>query len=179
MSSPDLWTVGHSTRSIEDFIALLIENGVDTVADIRRIPASRRYPHFGQQALGAALTARGLRYDHILELGGRRRPRPDSPNTGWRHEAFRGYADYMSTTAFQTGIERLRDLATQRPTAFMCAEALWWQCHRRLVADWLTAAGHGVTHIMEPGKTEVHRLTPPAHLVNGRLSYAAADLLDE
>lgn len=176
MRSPDVWAIGHSTRSIEDFIALLAENGVEAIADIRRLPASRRYPHFGQHALGAALAARGLGYEHILELGGRRRPRPDSPNTGWRHEAFRGYADYMSTKAFQIGMDRLRQLAAQRPTAFMCAEALWWQCHRRLVADYLTAGGHDVTHIMGPGKRETHRLTPPAHLVDGELSYRADGL---
>ena len=176
MVSPALWTIGHSTRSLEDFIALLAEHRVEAVADIRRIPASRRYPHFGQEALRAALQARGLGYEHLLELGGRRRPRPDSPNTGWRHEAFRGYADYMSTKAFQAGIDRLRHSAAQQPTAFMCAEVLWWQCHRRLVADYLTAAGHHVTHIMGPGKSETHRLTPPAHLVDGALSYQAEGL---
>jgi uncharacterized protein (DUF488 family) len=178
MSPVDIWTIGHSTRSIEDFSALLTENRVEAIADIRRIPGSRRYPHFGREALADALAARGLGYEHFLELGGRRRPRPDSPNTGWRHEAFRGYADYMATKAFQDDMSRLLEFAASRRVAVMCAEALWWQCHRRLVADWLTAAGHRVTHIMGPRKTELHRLTPPAQLVDGQLTYAPADLLD-
>jgi uncharacterized protein (DUF488 family) len=173
---PDIWTIGHSTRSIDEFIALLIENRIEAVADIRRIPASRRYPHFGQQALAAALDTHGLGYEHFLVLGGRRRPRPDSPNTGWRHEAFRGYADYMATKAFQGGMARLLDFAATRRVTVMCAEVLWWQCHRRLVADFLTAAGHRVVHIMGPGKTEEHRLAPPAHLVDGEVSYRAEEL---
>ena len=175
----ELWTIGHSTRSLSDFIALLAENRVAAIADVRRIPASRRHPHFGQQALATALAGRDLDYEHFPALGGRRRPRPDSANTGWRHEAFRGYADYMATSAFQDGIGQLLERAAERRVAVMCAEALWWQCHRRLIADSLTAAGHVVTHIVSPGKTETHRLAPPAHLVGGRLSYAGdPDLLD-
>jgi uncharacterized protein (DUF488 family) len=174
----ELWTIGHSTRSISDFIALLGENGVETIADVRRIPGSRRYPHFGQQALAAHLAEAGLGYAHILELGGRRRPRPDSPNTGWRHEAFRGYADHMSTKAFGDGIATLLRLAETKRVAVMCAEALWWQCHRRLIADYLTASDRRVVHIMGTGKADVHRLTAPAHLVEGKLSYAGdPDLL--
>src|SRR5579872_6400714 len=172
-----IWTVGHSTRAIEEFLALLREEAIETVADVRRIPASRRHPQFGQRALAEALAAVGIGYEHFLELGGLRRPRPDSPNTGWRHEAFRGYADYMSTKAFRDGATRLEDLAASRRVAVLCAEALWWQCHRRLVADYLTAAGHRVVHILAPGKSEPHRLTAPAHLVDGALSYAGAPTL--
>jgi uncharacterized protein (DUF488 family) len=176
----ELWTIGHSTRSLDEFVELLSEHEIETVADVRRIPASRRYPHFGQSALADGLQAMHLGYQHFLELGGRRRPRPDSPNTGWRHEAFRGYADHMSTKAFLEGIARLLELASHQRVAVMCAEALWWQCHRRLVADYLTAAGHRVTHILGSGKSEVHRIAPPARLVNGELSYAAEpDLLDQ
>jgi uncharacterized protein (DUF488 family) len=179
MAPIEVWTIGHSTRSLEAFLALLTEHDINVLADVRRIPASRRHPHFGQQALAEALVARGLRYEHFLELGGRRRPRPDSPNTGWRHEAFRGYADYMATKAFRGGVERLVQIAATERVAVMCAEALWWQCHRRLIADCLTVAGHHVTHILGAGKSETHRLTQPAHLVDGGLSYAAdPDLLD-
>ncbi len=173
MSPPDIWTIGHSTRALDDFVALLAEHDVAVVADVRRIPASRRYPHFGQAALADALTARGLGYEHFLELGGRRRPRPDSPNTGWQHEAFRGYADHMSTKAFQDALARLVELASHHRVVVMCAEALWWQCHRRLIADELTARGHRVTHILGPGKSEPHRINPPARIVRGALSYAA------
>jgi len=179
VASVELWTIGHSTRTIEDFLALLTENSVDTIADVRRIPASRRYPQFGQTALAETLRAWNLGYEHFLELGGRRRPPPDSPNTGWRHEAFRGYADHMSTRAFRESMDRLLELAASRRVAVMCAEALWWQCHRRLISDYLTAAGHSITPILGPAKTELHRLGAPARIVDGRLSYAGEpDLLE-
>lgn len=174
-----IWTIGHSTRTLDEFLGLLTANSVEAIADVRRIPGSRRHPHFGQAALAASLTAAGLHYEHFPELGGRRRPRPDSPNTAWRHEAFRGYADYMETKAFREGIARLTSLASQSRTAFMCAEAVWWQCHRGLVADYLKADGWDVVHIMGPGKTEPHPYTSAAKIVDGRLSYGAApDLLD-
>ncbi|HUL73734.1 MAG TPA: DUF488 domain-containing protein [Vicinamibacterales bacterium] len=174
-----LWTIGHSTRTIEDFIALLTEYGIESLADVRQFPGSRRYPQFGQRALDESLSRAGIAYEHVPELGGRRRPRPDSPNTAWRHEAFRGYADYMMTDQFRAGVVRLLDLARRRRTAFMCAEAVWWQCHRGLIADYLKAAGHDVVHILGPGKTEAHPFTSAARIVDGALSYAApADLLD-
>jgi len=173
-----LWTIGHSTRTIEDFLALLTSNGIGTLADVRRYPGSRRLPHFGQDALAPSLAGQDIAYEHFPELGGRRRSRPDSPNSAWRDPAFRGYADYMMTPEFRAGIARLLDLARGSPTAFMCAEALWWQCHRGLIADYLKAAGHEVIHIMGPHKTEKHPFTSAARLVDGKLSYAAADLLD-
>lgn len=141
---------------------------------MRRFPGSRRHPQFGREALEASLRTAGIAYHWLPELGGRRRPRPDSPHTGWRVEGFRGYADYMDTAEFRDALDRLLTLAREQPSVIMCAEALWWQCHRRLIADALLAAGHQVVHIESPAKASPHRLMPPARLVQGRLSYAAA-----
>ena len=130
-SAPRIWTVGHSTRKIDIFIALLKENGIKLVADVRMYPGSKRYPQFGREALAKSLSEAGIRYEHFPELGGRRKAKPDSKNTAWRNEMFRGYADYMETEDFQKDIERLVDLAEKSgPTAIMCAEAVWWRCHR-------------------------------------------------
>ncbi len=178
MAPVRIWTIGHSTRSIDDFLALLNANGIRALADVRRYPGSRRLPHFGQDALAHVLANADIAYQHFPELGGRRRARADSPNTAWRSEAFRGYADYMMTKEFREGIARLLDLARSTPTAVMCAEALWWQCHRGLIADDLKAAGHDVLHIVGPNKIEPHPFTSAARLVDGRLSYAAADLFE-
>jgi uncharacterized protein (DUF488 family) len=142
------------------------------LADVRRYPGSRRHPQFGQEQLAAALAPEKIAYVHFAELGGRRPARSDSPNTAWRNEAFRGYADYMMTPEFLAGIERLRKLAHEKPTAVMCAEALWWQCHRGLVADFLKAEGERVLHIIGRGKVEEHPFTSAARIANGRLSYA-------
>ena len=169
-----LWTIGHSTRAIEEFIALLESREIRGLADVRRFPASRRHPQFGQEALAKSLAQAGIEYLHFPELGGRREPRPDSPNTAWRHKAFRGYADYMMTDPFQTGMERLLELAKGKRTAVMCAEALWWQCHRGLIADYLKARGARVVHILGPKKTEEHPFTSAARMVEGRLSYSSA-----
>jgi len=173
-----IWTIGHSTRTIDGFLALLTSNEIRTLADVRRHPGSRRLPHFGKDALAHSLDELGIVYQHFPELGGRRRPRVDSPNTAWRNEAFRGYADYMMTDEFGAGIARLLDLARSTPTAVMCAEALWWQCHRGLIADDLKAGGLEVIHIVGPNKTEAHPFTSAARIVDGKLSYAAADLFD-
>jgi uncharacterized protein (DUF488 family) len=175
-----IWTIGHSTRGLDEFFALLAPYGIEAVADVRRYPGSRRLPHFSQDALSASLAETRIAYAHFPELGGRRRPRPDSPNTTWRDEAFRGYADYMSTDEFRAGIARLLDTAHGARTAYLCAEALWWRCHRRLISDHLKAAGHEVIHILGPDKTEIHPFTPPARIVDGRLSYLPpqTDLFD-
>lgn len=170
-----IWTIGHSTRKIEDFIGLLKEHRISALADVRRYPGSRRHPQFGQEQLAAALRQEGIEYVHFPELGGRRHARPDSPNTAWRNEAFRGYADYMMTPEFLAGLERLRTLSRENRTAIMCAEALWWQCHRGLVADFLKAEGEQVLHIVGPEKLEEHPFTSAARIVGGRLTYA--DLL--
>jgi uncharacterized protein (DUF488 family) len=173
-----IWTIGHSTRTTDDFLALLNSNDIRALADVRRYPGSRRLQHFCQDALAHSLDELGIVYQHFPELGGRRRPRADSPNTAWRNEAFRGYADYMMTNEFRAGVARLLDLARSTPTAVMCAEALWWRCHRGLIADDLKAGGLEVVHIMGPNKTEAHPFTSAARIVGGKLSYAAADLFD-
>src|SRR5437016_6426396 len=151
-----VWTVGHSTRTIEAFMALLADQKIEALADVRQFPGSRRHPQFGQDALAKSLAEAGVEYIHFPELGGRRRAQPNSPNTAWRNEAFRGYADYMMTGAFVAGIERLLKLARQKRTAIMCAELLWWRCHRSLIADYLKAKGHQVLHIMDGKKAEEH-----------------------
>jgi|SRR5437660_8902737 len=164
-------TVGHSNRTLEDFVTLLRSHKIGLVADVRRFPGSRRYPHFNQENLSSALREQGIGYAHFAELGGRRHARPDSPNSAWRNEAFRGYADYMETKEFETGIERLIAEARKQPTAIMCAEALWWQCHRSMISDYLKAAGCQLSHILGPNKTEDHRYSQPAQILNGRLTY--------
>jgi uncharacterized protein (DUF488 family) len=151
-----VYTVGHSNRSLEDFLALLAGHGIRTLADIRRFRSSRRFPWFGEEALARALQERGIDYVALSELGGRRRPRPGSLNTVWEVEGFRAYADYMETPEFRAGIDRLLDLAARAPTACMCAEALWWQCHRMLVADHLKARGHEVVHLVDPVCAQPH-----------------------
>ncbi len=172
---PVIWTIGHSTLALEDFIGLLQTHGVQTVADVRRFPGSRRYPHFNAGPLAAGLGAVGLSYAALPELGGRREPRPDSSNTVWRNRSFQGYADYMETPEFETALAHLMDTARRAPTAVMCAEAVWWRCHRALIADTLTAQGVEVRHILSRTKTEVHPYTAAARLLNGRLSYAGGE----
>ena len=175
---PKIWTIGHSTRKIDIFIALLTENGIKLVADVRMYPGSKRYPHFGREALAGSLSEAKIGYEHFPELGGRRKAKPDSKNTAWRNEMFRGYADYMETEDFQKGIARLVELAEKTgPTAIMCAEAVWWRCHRSLVSDHLKARGVEVLHILDHKKVEPHPFTSAARIVNGELSYAEETLL--
>lgn len=152
-----IYTIGHSTHPIEVFLDLLDAYGVRAIADVRLLPGSRRHPQFNRDALETALRGRGIRYQHLPELGGRRKPRPDSKNTIWRNDAFRGYADHMETAEFAAGIEHLRELNREAgPVALMCAELLWWKCHRRLIADFLKARGTEVIHILGPQKTQPH-----------------------
>src|SRR5216683_1348195 len=169
---PQVWTIGHSTRKIDIFISLLEENGIKLLADVRQFPGSKRYPQFNQDALADSLGKAEIRYQHFPELGGRRKPRPDSPNIAWRNASFRGYADYMETEEFRKGVERLLDLANKvGPTAIMCAEALWWRCHRALISDFLKVRGIEMIHIVDHNKTELHPFTSAARVVNGKLSY--------
>jgi uncharacterized protein (DUF488 family) len=168
-----VWTIGHSTRSLEELVALLEAHGIQAVADVRRYPGSRRWPHFAPEPLAAALAARGIEYVWLPDLGGRRRPRPDSRNTAWRSDAFRGYADYMETEAFAEALDRLANVACALRTAVMCAEAVWWRCHRGLIADALRWLGFDVVHILGPGATSPHPYTAAARIVGGRLSYGA------
>jgi uncharacterized protein (DUF488 family) len=168
-----IWTVGHSTRTAEEFLALLRAHSVEAIADVRRFPGSRRHPHFGRDQLEPFLTTHGIQYAWMPDLGGRRNPVKDSHNTGWRVAAFRGYADYMETAAFREAMEKLLGLGKSKRTAVMCAEALWWQCHRRLISDWLVAHGFEVMHIESETKASPHRLIAPARMVDGQLSYGA------
>jgi uncharacterized protein (DUF488 family) len=168
-----VWTVGHSTRTLEAFLAILAAHGIGAIADVRRFPASRRHPHFAGEALAASLARAGIAYRWLPQLGGRRAARPDSPNTGWRNASFRGYADHLGTAEFAEGFAALKALASARPTAILCAEAVWWQCHRQLIADVLKAGGTEVLHIVDAAKATPHPYSGPAHVVDGRLDYAA------
>ncbi len=167
-----IWTIGHSTRSVEEFIGLLKEFRVELLADIRSYPGSSRYPHFNKEPLKDTLLSEGLAYIHLEQLGGRRKVRRDSRNTAWTHPSFRGYADYMETGPFRDAVLQLEEMALTRPTAIMCAEALWWRCHRSLVSDYLKLRGWKVIHILGAGKTELHPYTRQARIVEGALDYS-------
>ena len=167
----EIWTVGHSTRSLKEFIETLDSFEIKVLADVRSFPGSRRYPHFNREQLKASLAAAGLEYQHFPELGGRRHVQADSLNIAWRNESFRGYADYMETDHFREGIGRLISVASSGRTAIMCAEAVWWRCHRSLISDYLKANSVEVTHIMATGKSEEHPFTSAARIINGELSY--------
>jgi uncharacterized protein (DUF488 family) len=169
-----VWTIGHSTRTIGDFIGLLEAHDVRQLIDVRRFPASRRHPQFNRETLPASLANAHIDYVHLETLGGRRPPRKDSPNSAWRVAGFRGYADYMETKPFQEGLERLMSIAASRPAAIMCAEASWRSCHRSLISDALKASGWEVVHIVDARRTEPHPYTPVARIVDGRLTYAPA-----
>ena len=167
----ELWSIGHSTRAIEEFIGAVESFEIKVIADVRSFPGSRRYPQFNKENLGASLAEAEIKYFHFPELGGRRRARTDSLNVAWRNEGIRGYADYMETDDFREGMARLVTVADSYRTAIMCAEAVWWRCHRSLISDYLKAKGVEVTHIMAPGKSEAHPFTSAARIVNGELSY--------
>jgi uncharacterized protein (DUF488 family) len=170
-----IWTIGHSTRPSEEFVDLLQAYRIETIADVRSFPGSRKYPQYGQQALTATLAAHDIGYAWLPALGGRRRASPDSPNTAWRNAAFRGYADYMASAAFAQGMTQLLDVANGSRTALMCAEAVWWRCHRSLIADVLRVRGIEVVHILDARHSTPHPMTQPARIVDGRLSYAAPE----
>jgi uncharacterized protein (DUF488 family) len=166
-----IWTIGHSTRTIEEFLQLLLEQQIEVLIDVRTFPGSRRYPHFNREQLSLTLQSAGTEYRHMPELGGRRKSRPDSKNTAWRNEGFRGYADYMETETFKQGIASLIQIGGQQRTTVMCAEAVWWRCHRSLIADYLKASQIEVIHILSKSKTEIHPYTPVARIIDGELSY--------
>ncbi|MBS0440163.1 MAG: DUF488 domain-containing protein [Proteobacteria bacterium] len=167
-----IWTIGHSTRTTAEFLGMLEANAIEAIADVRRYPGSRKNPQFNPDTLRASLADTDIDYVAFPELGGRRHPRPDSRNTVWRNEAFRGYADYMQTPEFSAGMDRLLELAQHKRTAIMCAEAVWWRCHRSLIADWLKVRGIDVQHILAAGKTQPHPYTSAARVENGMLTYA-------
>ena len=166
-----IWTIGHSTLSIGEFLSVLTSFQIELLVDVRSFPASRRYPHFNKEELRTSLTAVGIDYVHMPELGGRRKTRLDSKNVVWRNQSFRGYADYMETQAFREGAAQLLERARDRRTVIMCAEAVWWRCHRSLIADYLKADDVTVIHILSEGKSEEHPYTTAAQIVNGKLSY--------
>jgi len=153
-----VFTIGHSTRSQDELLSLLGEAGVRTLVDVRAFPTSRRHPQFNRAALSSWLTEAVVRYVHLSQLGGRRAPSPESPNGGWREPGFRGYADYMSSGEFAAGLVRLEVLACEQPTAILCAEAVWWRCHRRLIADALTVGGWRVEHLGVGAGHAIHKL---------------------
>ncbi|MEO8336362.1 MAG: DUF488 domain-containing protein [bacterium] len=169
-----IWTIGHSTRSADEFLAVLAAYDIELVVDVRRFPGSRRLPQFDSAALAAALATHDIEYRWLVDLGGRRRPDAASPNVAWTHPAFRAYADHVATEEFASGLFELLMLAGGPRTVIMCAEVLWWRCHRRIIADVLTSIGIDVIHIETETKATLHRLAAPARLVAGRLSYRPA-----
>ena len=171
---PTVWTIGHSNRELNDFLALLAAEKIESLADVRRFPGSRRHPHFNREALSATLRDVGITYTHFPTLGGRRTaPTETTKNSPWQVPAFAAYADYMLTEDFKAAFHELQTHAAHSRTAIMCAEALPWRCHRRLIADVLTSLGYEVRHIRDASEAEVHRLAPPAAIVDGVLTYAS------
>lgn len=167
-----VWTVGHSTRPLSEFLAILAPYGIEAVADVRRFPGSRCQPQYNKPVLAAALHAAGIDYIAIPALGGRRQPVPKAPRTAWRHRAFQGYADHLASEEFAGGLFELLMLASGLRTAVMCAEVLWWRCHRRMIADVLVFLGVRVVHIRDGKTVQTHQLTAPARVVRGALTYA-------
>ncbi|HEX2122135.1 MAG TPA: DUF488 domain-containing protein [Thermoanaerobaculia bacterium] len=164
-----IYTIGHSTRTLEEFVALLREHGVTRLADVRRYPGSRRHPHFSRESLERSLPEHGVEYVHFEDLGGRRSPAKQSPNAAWENDQFRGYADYMGTAPFHAAVDRL--LAATRATAVMCAEAVPWRCHRNLLSDELVRRGIAVVHIVGPGSARPHELSKMARIEGDRVTY--------
>ena len=167
-----VWTIGHSTRTLEELVAVLQAHAIEALVDVRRFAGSRRLPQFNEGTLRAGLERSGIAYEWLPSLGGRRTPSADSVNTGWRHPAFRGYADHLASEEFAEGLADLLAIAGGLRTAIMCAEMLWWQCHRRLIADVLVSLGYEVLHIQTDKPAEPHRLIDPARIIDGQLSYA-------
>ena len=172
MKEKIIYTIGHSTHTLEDFLAMLKSFNIEILADIRSFPGSRKFPHFNKENLPASLAVNNIEYIHLRNLGGRRKVNPDSCNTGWRVAAFRGYADYMETESFKKAIKELEQIASEKRVAYMCAEAVWWRCHRSLVSDYLKNEGWTVLHIMGVGKSTEHPYTAPARIIGGKLDYS-------
>lgn len=166
-----IWTVGHSTRSLDEFVETLRAFEIELVVDIRSFPGSRRLPQFGSKDLEKGLAENGIGYKWLPSLGGRRKVLADSVNGAWTHPAFRGYADHTATEEFAEGLEELLMLSGAMRTAIMCAEILWWRCHRRIVSDVLVSIGFAVVHIRDVSHSEVHKLSAPARIIAGKLSY--------
>lgn len=172
LENKTIFTIGHSTKTIEEFLDLLFSFDIKVLADIRRLPGSRKYPQFDQDNLRKSLEENGIEYIYIEELGGRRKVSPDSKNTTWRNKSFQGYADYMETESFENGVKELEKLALEKNTAMMCSEAVWWRCHRSIVSDYLKAKGWEVLHIMALGKATEHPYTAPARIIGNQVFYS-------
>jgi uncharacterized protein (DUF488 family) len=168
---PDVWTIGHSTRSAVEFSDILLAHKLEVLVDVRSFPGSRRYPQFNKLVLAESLGKIGITYRHLPSLGGRRKPKADSKNHAWKNASFRAYADYMESGDFKEGISELVELAGKHRTTVMCAEAVWWRCHRSLIADYLKAIGSSVWHILDATHTQLHPYTTAALIVDGELSY--------
>jgi uncharacterized protein (DUF488 family) len=171
MNNMEIWTIGHSTHTIAGLLQMLKAHRIEVVADIRRFPGSRRLPQFNKDELSQSLNSNLIQYFHFEALGGRRSPKKDSKNTGWRVAAFRGYADYMQSETFREEVEKLESMASAQRLAYMCSEAVWWSCHRALLSDYLKHRGWSVWHIMSAAKTELHPWTKPARIKDGNLVY--------
>jgi uncharacterized protein (DUF488 family) len=174
--SKTVWTIGHSTHTLEEFTGILGLLHIERIADIRSLPGSRKFPHFNKEAMEISVPQHNIEYIHLKELGGRRKVMPGSANTNWHNPAFRGYADYMETTSFNEAIRQLELLASEKRTAYMCSEALWWRCHRIMVSDWMKLHGWTVLHITATGNTQEHSYSSPSRIVNGDLVYSPDSL---
>ena len=170
-TSKNIWTIGHSTRTLEEFMAILRSFNIEMVVDVRHFPGSKKYPHFNKEELGVSLKSGNINYQHVIDLGGRRKANKESQNTAWRHPAFRAYADYMETQQFENGVNLLKRIAETDRTAYMCSEAVWWRCHRAMISDSMKADGWSVMHIMGLYKAEEHPYTSPAKITDGKLHY--------
>ena len=167
-----IYSIGHSTHSLDEFLNMLCSFDIKILVDIRRFPGSRRFPQFDLENIKISLAKTGIQYIHLVDLGGRRKMKKDSKNNRWNNDSFRGYADYMETIEFENAIVKLEQIALEQPTAYMCSEAVWWRCHRSMVSDYLKAKGWAVLHIMAKGKVQEHKYTSPARIVDGNVFYS-------
>lgn len=172
MDSKTIWTIGHSTRSFSEFLELLKHYSIQLLIDVRSFPGSRKFPQFNKEELEIEMSAHGIEYQHLLNLGGRRKARKDSVNTAWRNVSFQGYADYMETADFQSALIQLEELASVQHVCIMCSEAVWWRCHRSMIADALKLKGWKVMHILSLTKLQEHPYTGPATVKDGKLLYS-------
>ena len=167
-----IYTIGHSTRSVDIFLDMLQSFGIKILADIRSLPGSRKFPQFDKENLKISLEEAGIQYIHLADLGGRRKVKKDSKNNRWNNDSFKGYADYMETEKFESAINKLEHISLKKPTAYMCSEAVWWRCHRSMVSDYLKAKGWTVLHIMATKKVQEHKYTAPARIVGDNVLYS-------
>lgn len=171
-----IWTIGHSNHTLDGFLKLLKSFEIEILVDVRHFPGSRKFPHFNKENLEQSLPQHEIEYHHLVDLGGRRKLKPNSKNNAWRLDSFRAYADYMETEQFKEALQELKALAISKRTAYMCSEAVWWSCHRSLISDILKVEGWKVLHIMNPKTPQEHPYTQPAKIVDGKLNYAKKDI---